>query len=247
MKKIAGLSMMVAALALSACGSKDDGNAVTPGKALPSVAAPAGTSWADTVVATPDGGMLMGNPNAAVKVVEFASYTCSHCAEFSKESSEEIKRDFVNSGKVSYELRNYIRDPIDLSAAMIARCAGPEPFFPLTDQLFANQAAIFDAVKANGGDAAYQAAMTQPPAQRFVALAKLAGLIDFAKQRGVSEDQARRCLADEKTAQTLSDNVAKANDQYNIQGTPTILINGKVEENLGTWPALRSRLKELGA
>ena len=50
-----------------------------------------------------------------------------------------------------------------------------------------------------------------------------------------------------QTAQTLSDNVAKANDQYNIQGTPTILINGKVEENLGTWPALRSRLKELGA
>src|SRR3546814_2774047 len=58
----------------------------------------------------------MGNPDASIKIVEFASLTCSHCAEFSLESHDELKRDFIDTGRVSLELRNFIRDGIDLTA-----------------------------------------------------------------------------------------------------------------------------------
>jgi len=244
MKKLAGLSLLALSLALTACGSSETGNGAAPAKSLPSVAAPAGTSWSTTVAATPEGGFVMGNPNAAVRVGEYGSYTCSHCAEFSKESAEEIKK-LVDTGKVSYELRNYVRDRLDLAISLVARCGGKDSFFPMSEQIFASQEAIFKAVQ-DKGDAAYQAAMTAPAPGSFAMLADMAGMIEFAKQRGVAEDQLKLCLADNKAATALSDGVTAANSKYNIQGTPTILINGVSEDNLGTWPALRNRLRELG-
>ena len=86
----------MAALALAACGdTKTD-----PAKeqaAIAKVAAPAGKSWSQTVVKTPEGGYLMGNPDAPIKLVEYGSLTCSHCADFSNESHEELSRDFVDT------------------------------------------------------------------------------------------------------------------------------------------------------
>src|SRR3546814_17271828 len=89
----------------------------------------------------------MGNPDASIKIVEFASLTCSHCAEFSLESHDELKRDFIDTGRVSLELRNFIRDGIDLTAAALTHCAPPERYFPLTQSTFAGQAQIIETAK----------------------------------------------------------------------------------------------------
>jgi protein-disulfide isomerase len=238
---IAPVALMPVALMLAGCGESDKPGA--PAQPVAAVAAPAGTSWADTVAATPDGHFLMGNPNATVKVVEYGSYTCSHCADFSKEASEEI-RELVNSGKMNFEFRPYVRDPIDMTTALLARCAGKDVFYPLSEQYFANQGAMF--AKAEGAQAALAGVDKAPPAQRPVMIGTALGLIDFAKQRGVAEDQAKKCLADTKVAGDLVKGVEAANDQYNITGTPSFLINGALQENTANWPTLRAKLRDAG-
>jgi protein-disulfide isomerase len=148
------------ALALSGCGSKDEGNqagGAPTGAPVAAVAAPKGTIWSETVAATPEGGFRMGNPDAPLKLIEYASFTCPHCAEFA-ETADEGLRAKVDTGKVSFEFRNLIRDPLDLTAAVLARCGGKDPFLPLAHQMFANQAAMFKTIQ-GAGDPAYQAAM----------------------------------------------------------------------------------------
>jgi protein-disulfide isomerase len=247
MKRTAIAPLALALLALSACGSKENGNnATAPGGSVAGKAAPAGSTWAQQVVATPEGGFRMGNPDAPIKLIEFGSYTCPHCAEFLEAAHEPLERDHVNSGKVSFEYRNFIRDPLDMTVALLARCGGPESFFPLNAQFFQNQMKMIEQVQA-AGDGAYQAAMSAPPEQRFVRLAQMAGLIDFAKQRGIPEEKARQCLADPKAAETLAADVEKATQQYDIQGTPTLIMNGSKLDNVATWPLLLERLKAAGA
>jgi protein-disulfide isomerase len=244
MKTLPAIAAATLVLSLAACGSKESGGSgIKPSGPVAAVAAPAGTTWVETVAATPEGGFVMGNPDAPIKIVEFASYTCSHCRDFTAESAEPLK-EIVNSGKVSYELRSFLRDPLDMSVALLARCGGKDPFFPLTEQLFANQAAMFE--KAQAAQAAYQIAMAAPPQQRFVMLASGMGLIDFVKQRGISEDQAKQCLADTKAAEALAEGVQEAESKYAISGTPTFLINGVIADNVTTWDTLKAKLKDAG-
>lgn len=236
-----------AALALSGCGAKDEGNAASPPSSGPvaAVAAPTGTSWSETVSATPEGGFVMGNPKAALKLVEYGSFTCPHCKEFAEKADAPLRK-YVDTGKISFEFRNFVRDPLDLTAALIARCGGKDPFYPLVEQLFANQEAMFQKAQALG-DKGFQGAMTLPPQQRFVKVAELLGLIDFAKERGVPEAQARTCLSDVKTAETLAGGNDKAVKQYGIEGTPTLILNEKKLDNANTWPTLETALKAAGA
>ncbi|MGC4251702.1 MAG: thioredoxin domain-containing protein [Sphingobium sp.] len=243
MKALHGIALIALSLTLAACGKSEEG-AKPSGEPIAAVAAPAGTTWAETVNETPDGYFVMGNPNAKLKLVEFASFTCSHCRDFSAEASEEI-RNIVNSGKMSYELRTFVRDPIDISTALLAGCGGKEVFYPLAEQFFANQNAMFEKAQALG-DAQYQQLTSAPPQQRFERLAQAVGLIDFAKQRGISEDQAKQCLANTANAEKLAKGVQAANEQYKIEGTPSFLINGVLVENVAAWPALQPKLKEAG-
>ena len=213
MKAITGLALIALSMTVSACGDKD-ATSTTSAEPIAPVAAPAGTSWSNTVTQTADGNFVMGNPQAKVKLIEYASYTCSHCRDFAAEASEEIRK-IVDTGKMSYELRNFVRDPIDISTSLLARCGGKDVFYPLSDQFFANQNAMFEKAQALG-DAKYQQLMSAPPAQRFGNLAEAVGLVDFAKQRGISEDQAKQCLADTAVAEKLAEGVQAANSQYKI-------------------------------
>jgi protein-disulfide isomerase len=101
--------------------------------------------------------------------------------------------------------------------------------------------------KAQGlGDDKYKALMSAPPAQRFGQLANAVGLVDFAKQRGISQDQANQCLADTAAAEKLAKGVEEANAQYKIEGTPSFILNGVMLENTAAWPALQAKLKQAG-
>ncbi|EQA98316.1 protein-disulfide isomerase [Sphingobium quisquiliarum P25] len=243
MKAFTGLALIALSLTLSACGKTDAGNTARA-EPVAAVAAPAGSSWSQTVTATPEGNFVMGNPNAKVKLVEFASYTCSHCRDFSAEASEEIRK-IVDTGKMSYELRNFVRDPIDISTSLLARCGGKDLFYPLSEQFFTNQNAMFEKAQTLG-DAKYQQLMSAPPTQRFTQLADAVGLIDFAKQRGIAEDQAKQCLADTAAAEKLAKGVETASSEYKIEGTPTFILNGSVLENTATWATLQPKLKQAG-
>ena len=231
-------------LALSACGDKGSETKIEKIAAGENVPPPEGKQWSDVVSATPELGFVMGNPDAPAKLVEFGSYTCSHCRDFTAEASEPLRK-MVDTGRLSYEFRSFLRDPFDISMSLITRCGGPEPFFPLTEQMFGNQNAFFE--KAQSLDQkAIEAAGNQPLDKRFITLAEMAGLIDFAKQRGISEDKVRQCLADAKTSEALVESVQKASQQYDITGTPTFLLNGSVVKDVATWQLLRPKLQEAG-
>lgn len=234
----------IGALALAGCG-KGTTDQSKEQAVVAKVAAPAGKQWSTTVTKTAEGGYLMGNPDAPIKIIEYASLTCSHCADFSKESHEEIKRDFIDSGRVSLEVRNFIRDPLDAMAAAVVHCGPVDRYFPLQENVFASQAELFAGAQANpkGGEAA----MALPPAQRFPALAKAWKLGEFFQSRGVTADQINACLSNVDNISKLEQMTNKGIEQFKIQGTPTFVINGQVAEGITTWGPLRDRLRTMGA
>ena len=234
------------ALGLAACKKDEpagEGAPAVSASPLPTTPAPAGKSWADTVVQTPEGGYRMGNPDAPVKLVEYGSLTCPHCGEFSEKGSATIRDQWVTSGRVSYEFRHFVRDALDLTLGLMASCGTPETYFGLTEQVFANQKSIFDGLQ--GKDAQMQAAMKAPDAQRFQAIADTAGLPQFFAARGIPAAQAKACLAKTDLASQMAKNTSEQGDKLQIEGTPTFLING---EKIGTstWEELKARIEGMG-
>lgn len=242
-------ALLPLALGPGACGKGDNTtqSAASPsGAPVASVAPPQGQAWSDVVARTPEGGYRMGNPNAAIKLIEYGSLTCPHCAEFAHESGDELRTTFVDSGRVSFEFRNFVRDPIDLTAALLTHCGAPETFFALTHEVFANQQSLFEKVQAPGGEGAYTKAVALPGNQRFFALAQLTGLTDLFAARGLPRNQAETCLANAATADALAKATDLQGKEFGIEGTPTFLINGQKAETTG-WKELKARLQAMGA
>jgi protein-disulfide isomerase len=203
-------------------------------------AAPA-ADWARTVVATPEGGFRMGNPNARVKLVEYGSLTCGHCAAFSRDGTARLVGAYVKSGKVSYEYRNFVLNGLDVAATLVARCGGPARFFPIADRLYATQPQWMGRLSAL--TAAQKAQLNAlPENQRLGRLAEAVGLTGLAARHGVSPAQAKRCLADPAALDRLG-KMAEAASAQGVAGTPTFLLNGA---NIGThnWATLEPILRE---
>lgn len=233
-----------AALALASCGKGDGGQAGSGGGAA-AIAAPAGTKWSETFAVTPDSGMLMGNPNAPVKLVEYGALTCSHCAEFSAKSAEPLKA-MIEKGTVSYEFRNFLLNVVDIPAALLARCNGPGPFFPIAEQLFAGQAEWLG--KTSGiTPAEQQSWQAMKPEQLAPVLANKLGLDAFVQARGIGAEKARACLTNPASIAQLEAISKRATDEFRISGTPTFLINGNVVPETASWEALEPKLKAAGA
>lgn len=236
--------LALAPLMLAACDDAATADGAANGEPIPAIAAPAGTSWADTVELTPEGGFRIGNPDAPLKLVEYASHTCGACAGFAATGKPVLKDKYVASGVVNFELRNLVRDPIDLSIATLVRCGAKENMQPLSDQAWASLEEIFGSVQAN--QSLYEAAASQPVNQRFVTIAQAAGLIDFFAARGLSADQSRACLADTAKVQAIADASNKQSEELKITGTPTFILNGK-KLDVTQWPQLEPLLKAAGA
>ena len=235
------------ALALAACGNKSaaDPSAVeaAPVKA---VAAPAGTSWRDTVAVTADDGYLVGNPDAPIKLVEYGSLTCPTCARFGQEGMEPLLSKYVDSGRVSYELRNFaVHGPVDIVLARMARCGAKEAVVPLSDQIWQNRDQLMEPVMNNQG--AFEQAANLPMDQRFIAMAQAGNFFDFFASRGISADQARACLADVPALEALANDTDAYAKKYQVNGTPTFTLNGNTLDGVNSWAALEPVLQNAGA
>lgn len=229
----------IAALSLAAC---DSGGAGASGDALPKVAAPAGQTWSNVVTATQDG-FVMGNPDAPLKLIEFASPTCSHCAEFSKEGAEALKSQFVDSGRVSLEIRPFMLNPMDLAIASIANCGGTERFFPLLENVYATQEELIQGIQ-SADQAAAQSALQS---QNFPAFARAIKLDTYFAARGMAATDVDTCLSDTAKVTRWQESTTRNGEQFEITGTPTFVLNGEVLANAGTWDAVRERLEAAGA
>jgi protein-disulfide isomerase len=230
-----------AALLLSGCGGDDPaaGNSAAQSAA---VAAPNG-DWTETVAATPEGGVRMGNPAAPVKLVEYGSVGCHVCADFSEEGSAPLRDKYVKSGRVSWEFRPILLFPSDPGISMLLRCQGPGPFFQSLDQLYADQKQWMARLQAAAP--AMQAqfeAMT--PIQRSALLARLSGLDEFFRVRGMPQSKVDACLADPQGLQAMVDLTKRGNEE-GVTGTPTFFINGAITE-AHNWALLEPLLRQAG-
>lgn len=232
------------ALALAACGGSDKSGQAAGGAPVSNVTAPAGKMWSDVVVATPDGGMQMGNPNAPIKLVEYGSLSCPHCAKLAQEGMQTLIDKYVNSGRVSYEYRSYaIHGIIDIPLTVLVRCDTPSTFFPLVEQIYANQEDLIK--RAEAGNDQAKAAGNLTGGQRWVALGQAFGLTDFFAARGLPVAKANACLSKGDDAQKVADEAEKWSNA-GIDSTPTVVINGG-KTDIRTWADLEPALQRAGA
>ncbi len=246
MKPTYFLLAAVAALASSGCNAEKAANGTSgAGNSAEAVAVepPASGDWSEIVTETSQGGYLMGNPNAKVKLVEFGSMTCPHCREFDETALEPLIDNYVKSGRVSFEFRNYVRDPFDITASLIARCNGTKSFFALTRALYKAQPDWVGKIQATP-PAQLEALQNVGPDKQFLQIAEIAQLQKFAAMRGVPTAKSAQCLTNQGEVDQLVQMNSDATGQYDLPGTPSFLINGTLVENAATWEALEPKLKE---
>lgn len=239
MSKMLKVSLLfAAALTVVACdsGTSTAAPAAKTGAAKPAAA----TDWTKTVVQTPEGGYRMGNPDAKVKIIEFASLTCSHCRDFHKDSAT-LKSNYVKSGQVSLEYRPFMLNIYDFAATKLAICEGPERFYTWTDQLYSNADAwITPFTKLTEAD--LNPLRSLPPGEQIKGLAMAGKLNEFAKVRGLPGAKFEACMADAASFEALTKRQQAAVDTYQVQGTPTFLLNGKKIEGT-TWAQIEPQIK----
>jgi protein-disulfide isomerase len=152
--------------------------------------------------------MTLGDPKAPVTMVEYASVACPHCAAFNNEVWPEFKKKYVDTGKVYYISREMLTGQAQVAAAgfLIARCAGKDKYFIVTDQIYHSQPEMFADGTASGAKVVLQR---------------------IANSAGLSDDQFAKCVSDTKALEALN----KRNETYatrdKIDGTPTFVMNGK--------------------
>jgi protein-disulfide isomerase len=174
-----------AALALSPLLASQDASAQT----APGVASPLGDVW-------------LGPPDAKVTIIEYASLTCGHCANFHKDTFPALKAKYIDTGKVRFVLREFPLDPLAAAGFMLARCNGNDKYYPMTDLLFAQQK---------------NWAFTDKPVD---------ALSTLVKQAGFTQDSFEACLK----RQDIYDAVTQVKDggaKAGVDSTPTFFINGQ--------------------
>ena len=240
--------ILVAAAAIfasAACNAEKSSHSSGSG-AVPAAAVkpPKGGDWTQLVTATSAGGFRMGNPNATVKLIEYGSMTCPHCREFDEKGGTPLINNFVKSGRVSWEFRNYVRDPYDLAGALIARCNGAKSFFGLTRAMYKDQSNWVAKLQAVP-PAQAEALSNLPPNRQFVEIAKLAGFQQWAALRGVPSAKSNACLSNTKDVDRLVQMNSDATTAYpDFQGTPTFVLNGKMLDKTATWEVLEPQLRK---
>lgn len=206
--------------------------------ALAASAALAAPNWL-TTVDTKGGGHAIGNPAAKIKLTEFVSYTCPHCGHFAQESN--ALDVYVASGKVQLDVRHVVRDPIDLTAAMLANC-GPAAKFPRNHAtlMLAQPKWLPVAQRATAGQKArwYQG----PGSTRRRAIASDLRFYDIMLGRGYERVALDRCLSDEALATRLADQSAADDKKWKVAGTPSFAIDGTMLAGTSTWSLLQLQL-----
>ncbi|GAA3996494.1 DsbA family protein [Sphingomonas humi] len=244
MKKLT-LAVVASLAVLGTTACKQQPAAQNDNPAAAPVQAPNG-DWSKLVSQTTEGGMLMGNPQAKVKVVEFGSLTCPHCAEFAEKDQPKLINNYVKTGNVSFEFRNFVRDPLDITMSLITRCAGATPqFFTLTDGMYADQKSFFDRIQAVP-EAQLTALQSMTPAQQFAKMAEYAGVQEWAAQRGLPSAKTSQCLANQAEIDRIVQMNSDASSSYDIPGTPTFLVNGEVvkgQAGQDTWQGVEAAIK----
>jgi protein-disulfide isomerase len=146
--------------------------------------------------------IVMGSPTAPVTLIEYASMTCPHCAHFAIETFPKIKEKYIDTGKVKYIMREYPLDGLAAAGFMLARCAGPDKYYPMIETLFAEQ-------------------------KKWAVRDALPQLLAIAKQAGFTEETFKACLNDKAMLDKIDQVRKRGQQKFKVESTPTFFINGE--------------------
>ena len=156
----------------------------------------------------PLGEMILGAANAPVTIIEYASMTCPHCAHFAENTFPELKKRYIDTGKVRFIFREFPLDPLAAAGFMLARCAakdgGASKYFAMIDLLFHEQT-------------------------KWAVQKPIPPLLKIAKQAGFTEKSFEECLSNQKLLDGIEKVRNQAADKLGVSSTPTFFINGKVQ------------------
>jgi protein-disulfide isomerase len=164
--------------------------------------------------------LSIGSPDG-VPVVEYGSLTCPHCAVFSRETFPQLKKEYIDTGKVRFIFREFARNTLDVAGFVLARCLGDDKIFAADELLFAEQD---------------RWAFADKP---------LEPLIEAMRPTGMTQAQATECLKNQKLADGIVAITKKAGEEIHLNGTPTFVIDGKVYGGELTMDQLRAILDPL--
>lgn len=155
--------------------------------------------------------MRLGNADAPVTVIEYASFTCPHCATFHGNQFKQLKADYIDTDKINFIYRDVYFDRLGLWASMVARCGGEQKFFGLTSLIYEQQKEWI-----GSGD----------PVQAANALRKI------GKVAGLGDDQIEACLSDQDKAKSLVAWYQQNAEEHDVTSTPMVVINGQKHSNM---------------
>lgn len=219
-------------------------SALTAAAVMISPASAQQTDWSKRVTQSSIGGHVMGNPLAKNRLVEYVSYTCSHCADFEVASKIPLQSGHIAKGHVNAEVRNYVRDAVDFTAAVLARCGGRTKFFGNHHALMASQNIWLKTVMAtpqNVQKTWYEGDLNG----RLVKIANAVGFYGIMAKRGITKAQANICLADKDAQEKILAMTKYGTEVVKITGTPSFTINDKLLDKVHSWPALKPALAAL--
>jgi len=204
---------------------------------------PAPTNWYATVTQTDHDSYIQGNPAAPVKLVEFISYTCPHCAHFEQESADQLRIGMVMPGKGSVEVRSIVRDPIDMTVAVLVRCGPKEKFFGNHAAFLRGQARWIGPYETMSPTQQQRWFGTSDRATQMRYIAADFNLYAIMAGRGYDRIAVDRCLANTALAQRLADRTAEATTALRIRSTPSFMVDGVVLAGTTEWSVLRPQLE----
>jgi protein-disulfide isomerase len=185
------------------------------GVATTSLLAACGGGGANGAVSAED--MAIGQANAPATLIEYASSTCPHCAHFHETVFGQLKTNYIDTGKLRYVFREYPTSPEAIAVAgfQVARCGGasPEQYMNRVGEIFRQQGDLF---------AAIQSGSTDGVRQKFV---------DIGAAAGLTPEQVMTCISDQAGAERVRHTVEEGNRQFQITGTPTLILNGRKLED----------------
>lgn len=206
--------------------------------AFGSAATIAAQDWNLTVTRT-EAGHRMGNPDAPLSLIAFLSYTCPSCGQFAKAADGALALGYVGPGRVTLENRPMVRDPVDLTVAMLVDCVGPKrhaaahaTFMERQSGWLSRATAVPQAQRALWSDAGQSA-------ERRRSIASTLELYPMVERFDIDRIKADRCLADQKKADALLAAADGNRAQFGVRGTPSFAIDGVLLEGVHSWAALQ--------
>lgn len=165
--------------------------------------------------------MVLGKPDAPITIIEYASLTCPHCANFHATILPTLKTDYIETGKLRLIFRDFPLDQLAFAGAALARCAGPERYFSFLEVLYAQQR---------------QWATSADPR---------AALVQIGRLGGMSSEQVEACFADQAVGDYIVNSRLEGNQKFNVNSTPTLIVNGKVVPGVPAMDEFRQLLDSL--